>query len=141
MLFIINIFDGTINYIYLFNYSRATIYGGSFERNLNLSGNNEVDMYGGTINHQGYDEISLHGNSILTLYGLDFTVDGISVEYGEITSMSKETPSSIWKTGDRFRFSFELGDTYFILLPTQYQVLSGFLIQEVYTLLHFNKKN
>jgi len=78
----VNMSGGSIGFeLYTYDFSQATISGGSITYDLNASYDSEVFMSGGLIG----DEIDVRDNSKVTIYGSDFEIDGVPVDYGRIT--------------------------------------------------------
>jgi hypothetical protein len=78
-----NIYGGSIGWIlHTYEYSQATISGGSIANNLNTSDDSEVFVSGGSIG----EEIDVRDYSQVSISGSNFEVDGVPVDYGQITT-------------------------------------------------------
>jgi len=86
---------------------KITIYGGTIRRNLHALNDTQVNVFGGSIGVAGpgtdllvWSEATVNiwggliqgtlqasTGGILTIYGSDFTVDGLPVDYGELSSL------------------------------------------------------
>ncbi len=67
--------------------SKVTMSGGSVGENLNASHNGQVRWIGGTVG----TDLTVTANGQLIIDGFDFAINGVSVDYGEITSISGGT--------------------------------------------------
>jgi len=80
----VNISAGLIERsLYAWNSSQVDISGGQIQGGLTASDSSQVYMSGGTV--EGAFE--LNNDSLLTIHGSDFAVDGSPVGYGDITSI------------------------------------------------------
>ena len=81
----VNMSGGSIGFeLFTWDNSQANISAGSIAYDLNTSDDSEVFVSGGTIG----DGIDVRHNSEVTIYGTDFEVDGVPVDYGQITTGS-----------------------------------------------------
>jgi hypothetical protein len=99
----INILGGSIDWdLYAWDNSHVNFSGGSIGLYLFAEDSSHVDFSGGWIGHYLYalnsshvdfsggsigDELIAEDSSILEIHGSDFTVDGQTVGYGELTSI------------------------------------------------------
>jgi hypothetical protein len=81
----VNMSGGSIGFeLFTWDNSQAIISGGSIEYDLNTSGESYVEISGGLIG----DELNIKENSLIEIFGSSFMVDGIPVNYGQITTGS-----------------------------------------------------
>ncbi len=81
----INIFGGAIqDDLRTYHYSQTTISGGSIMEDLDASHDSEVFVFGGSIG----DKIDVRDYSQVTISGSNFEIDGVPVDYGQITTGS-----------------------------------------------------
>lgn len=81
----VNFSGGSIGlYLFAEDSSHIDISGGSIGHSLSSSGNSQVDISGGSI---GDSVLALFDQSKIQIFGCDFSIDGIAVGYGELTSI------------------------------------------------------
>ncbi len=79
----LNIQGGTIGHLYADNSSQVDIYGGSIQDYLLIETSAQAQLLGGSVD----GDFRLHWGGILTIRGWGFAVDGVPVDYGELTSI------------------------------------------------------
>ena len=78
----VNMSGGSIGYDLLtWDNSQAVISGGLIASEIYAFGDSYIEIYGSTIT----DVINVRENSLVEIYGSNFAVDGIPVDYGQIT--------------------------------------------------------
>ncbi len=132
----LNVFDysrvvisgGSIGFeLYTYDFSQATISGGSITYDLNASYDSKVFMSGGSVG----DEIDVRDNSEVTISGIDFEIDGVPVDYGQITTGSIDefgnltgTLTGVLQSGDPLNNVFYIQpDAFIFLVPEPATIL------------------
>ena len=106
----VNISGGSIGfYLHTYEYSQAYISDGSISNDLNTSDDSVVFISGGTIR----DEIDVIYKSLVTIFGYSFQIDGVPVDYGQITTGTIDefgrltgTLNGILQSGDSLNIFF-----------------------------------
>ena len=114
-----NIANSVIGDLQTYNNSQTDITNSTIN-GICMKGNSQINMDSGVID--GF--VGLSDDSILTLFGSDFAVDGDPIEYMELTSILCElyhsdpnrTFSGTWASGNTFEFDFKIGDSAKIVL-------------------------
>ena len=130
---------GTVKTLQSQDSSQVTMSGGTMEYNLTATDTSQVTMSGGTIWGGLYatdgSQVNWSGGTVggflysyrgsdFTINGVDFAIDGVPIEYGNITSMLGGVPNNEpWRTltgtlanGDAINNLFKVGDTAKIIL-------------------------
>ncbi|GAJ14816.1 unnamed protein product, partial [marine sediment metagenome] len=102
--------------------SQITISGGSVGYDLHALDNSQITISGGSIGGKFYVGFDIDDNSILTVLGKDFAINGNSVDYGEYNTMGRDwfygTLTGILASGDLINNDFEISrDSKLILAP------------------------
>jgi len=85
----VNIFDGSLATLTSHDFSRVNIFGGVFDDYDVLASVYSFDYSHVTISGGTFaDDLKASENSIITICGTDFSIDGLSVGYGPITTAS-----------------------------------------------------
>ena len=108
-------YSGHIEHIHTYNNSQLNVFGGIMPDSY-FYGNSQINMFGGTIKSP-FNNIHLSDNATLTLYGSDFAIDGVLIEYeelfgilnGDINFEPNRALSGLWGNGEEFSFDFKLG--------------------------------
>lgn len=133
----VNLFAGSVGSFYTYHSSTANIYGGSVLI-LESYDSSCVGIFGGFFeNHaraQDYSQIVISGgifadelvaieNSIMTICGTDFSIDGFSVGYGEIAVPSGILAGTL-ASGETINNNFHIyEDATIVLVPEPATVL------------------
>jgi hypothetical protein len=98
----LNISAGSLGIVTGDGYTQMNISGGSIEHSVNCGGFSQADISGGSIllyiASNDFSQVNLsggalggfldlYGRSRINIFGSDFTVDGQSIRYGELTSI------------------------------------------------------
>jgi len=118
----VNISGGSIGSLYSYDTSRVNISGGAISNDLKSGDFARVDISGGSIG----GNLILNNDSIIRINGSDFSIDGQSVGYGEITSIFRADPpiepirwlTGTLASGEPINNGFQIGwDARIILIP------------------------
>ena len=118
----VNMLGGSIGYDLLtWDNSQAIVSGGLIASEIYAFGESYIEIYGGTI----ADVLNVRDNSLVEIYGSNFAVDGISVDYGPITTgtinelgMLTGTLTGTLDTGELMNNAFNIDpDATIILVP------------------------
>lgn len=132
------VYGGTIGeYLCSFSNSWVTVLGGVVGGEVDAFDNSRIDISDGIFNYvrsDGYGQLNISGgifnnelkatqDSIMTIYGTDFAVDGISVGYGPITTASGVLTGTL-ANGDLINSNFYIVENAdIILIPEPTTVL------------------
>jgi hypothetical protein len=104
--------DQVSGVLWAYGSSQITISGGSIY-GLRADGSSTITMSGGTIG----GNIMLNNGALLTLNGSNFTIDGISIGFGEIVKKGGfRTLTGILANGDRIHTTFQTADSAKVIL-------------------------
>ncbi|MCH6258453.1 PEP-CTERM sorting domain-containing protein [Puniceicoccaceae bacterium K14] len=115
--------------------STVNIFSGSFAEDIEAFGRASVFIHGGSFDGAGrFDSgFSAGGNSLITIFGSDFKIDGISVPFGDLTSStSGSNLMGTLASGDTFNVPFDISRNGVISLtavpePSTYAAIAGAL--------------
>lgn len=115
-----NISGGSIGFeLHTYDFSQASISAGSIAYDLMAYHDSEIFISGGSIG----DEIDVRDNSEVTISGSDFEIDGVPVDYGQITTGSIDefgnltgTLTGVLQSGDPLDNVFYIQPDAFIFL-------------------------
>lgn len=133
----INLYAGSVGYFNTFHSSTGNIYGGSVV-SLESYDSSSVSIFGGFFENFvrtcGYSQMVISGgifatellaieNSIMTICGTDFSIDGFSVGYGEIAVTSGILAGTL-ASGETINNNFKIyEDATIVLVPEPATVL------------------
>ena len=137
----VNVSGGNVHYLYAYDNSQVAISGGSVGGELKAGDNSQVYISGGSVAHHllAYDNsrVTVSGgftgrriiaggnffsNSVITIIGSEFAVNGMSVGYGEIDiggwNSVSGTLTGTLANGDYFNSEIYIrGDSKIVLAP------------------------
>jgi hypothetical protein len=114
----VNIFDGSLVTLSSHESSNVNIFGGVFEdydvwSSVHAYDFSQVSISGG----QFADKLKASHNSVITIYGTDFVIDGLSVGYGKIAVTSGVLAGTL-ASGEIINNNFEIfEDATIVLIP------------------------
>lgn len=99
-----------------------TVHGGHFGQELRLADSSEATIFGGSFRENSFGPDFVLGDlTRLTIHGSDFTIDGVSLGYGEVFvsfGTLTGTLEGMSLSGQPISYDFELsGDAVLVLIP------------------------